>query len=70
MSGESCVAGKRSAPHTTRLAEHRSVSPAAFAGSPRSGLERVAPPHEGACRVVGGVVTKTGRLSARVPPTY
>ena len=38
MSGASCVAGKRSAPHTSRLAEHRSVSPAAFAGSPRSGL--------------------------------
>ena len=70
MSGATCVAQKRSAPHTSRLAEYRSGRPAAFAGSPRSGLERVAPPHEGISRVVGGEGIKTGRLSARVPPTY
>ena len=38
MSGATCVAQKRSAPHTLRPAENRSGSPAAFAGSPRSGL--------------------------------
>ena len=38
MSGATCVAQKRSAPHTSRLAEYRSGRPAAFAGSPRSGL--------------------------------
>ena len=38
MSGAGGVAKKRSAPHPLHLAEHRSGSPAAFAGSPRSGL--------------------------------